>query len=144
MKVVRTVSIYIFLFFSVGWMAALNPHTLISQYGHTAWRAQDGFPGEADSITQTTDGYIWFKADNRLYRFDGVKFRLWMPPNHQSLPNQFVKCVLGARDGSLWIVTANGLARWKDGRLTNYTTTPKSPGIFGILEDHAGRIWVTR
>jgi len=24
-------------------MAALDPRTLISQYGHTAWRAQDGF-----------------------------------------------------------------------------------------------------
>ena len=32
----------------------------------------------------------------------------------------------------------------KDGRLTSYRTTPKSPGIFDILEDHAGRIWVTR
>lgn len=125
-------------------MAALDPHTLLSQYGHTAWRAQDGFPSQAESITQTTDGYIWIVAVDRLYRFDGVKFRPWTPPNNQSLRSTVVNCVFGARDGSLWIGTAEGLARWKDGRLTNYTTSLNSPGIFAILEDHAGRIWVTR
>lgn len=50
----------IFLFSSVGWMAALDPSHRISQYGHTAWRIQDGyFAGYALSIAQTTDGYIW-------------------------------------------------------------------------------------
>ncbi|HLB92010.1 MAG TPA: hypothetical protein VJK27_06700, partial [Terriglobales bacterium] len=41
-RAVFLLSIY-FLVSSVGWMAALDPHTLISQYGHTAWRTQDGF-----------------------------------------------------------------------------------------------------
>lgn len=144
MKIVRTLSICILLFFSVGWMAALDPHTLISQYGHTAWRAQDGFINATDSITQTTDGYIWIAAAGSVFRFDGVTFRRWTPPNHQSLPSTYVQKVLGARDGSLWIGTTGGLAHWKDGRLTNYTTTPASPAIFSLLEDHGGRIWVTR
>jgi hypothetical protein len=52
----------IFFFASVGRTTALDPHTLISQYGHTAWRAQDGVIGDAGSITQTTDGYIWMWA----------------------------------------------------------------------------------
>jgi signal transduction histidine kinase/ligand-binding sensor domain-containing protein len=142
-RAVFLLSIY-FLVSSVGWMAALDPHTLISQYGHTAWRTQDGFSSEANQITQTTDGYIWIAADGSLFRFDGVKFRQWTPPNRQSLPGPLVNSVLGARDGSLWIGTAGGLARWKDGRLTNYATTPNSPGIYSILEDHTGRIWVTR
>jgi len=141
----RTLSFFVvFCLSCVGWMAALDPHTLISQYGHTAWRAQDGFPSEADSITQTADGYIWVVAGHALLRFDGVKFRPWTPPNRQSLPSMAVTSVLGARDGSLWIGTSQGLARWKDGRLTNYATTPDSAGIYSILEDHTGRIWVTR
>jgi signal transduction histidine kinase/ligand-binding sensor domain-containing protein len=127
-------------------LAALNPHTLLSQYGHTAWRAQDGFVSNPHRITQTTDGCIWIAAEDRLYRFDGVKFREWIPPNHQSLPGHYVNGIVGARDGSLWIGTSAGLARWKDGRLTNYTTTKKSPGpgIDSVIEDHAGNIWVTR
>jgi signal transduction histidine kinase/ligand-binding sensor domain-containing protein len=143
--IARTSSFFVIFFFSsVGWMAALDPHTLISQYGHTAWRAQDAFISEPESITQTTDGYIWIAADGSLFRFDGVKFRQWTPPNHQSLPGSWVNQVLGARDGSLWIGTTQGLAHWKDDRLTNYTTTPNSPGIYSIFEDHTGRIWVTR
>jgi signal transduction histidine kinase/ligand-binding sensor domain-containing protein len=138
--------LYLAIFFlcSLQWMAALDPHTLISQYGHTAWRAQDGFPSDANSITQTTDGYIWVVNGTNLLRFDGVKFRPWTPPNHQSLPSNVVNCVLGARDGSLWIGTSEGLARWKDGRLTSYLTSANSPGIYSIIEDHTGRIWVTR
>ncbi|MEA2538656.1 MAG: hypothetical protein QOH35_22, partial [Acidobacteriaceae bacterium] len=39
---------------------ALSPDRHITQYGHTAWRIQDGvFGGQVRSITQTTDGYIW-------------------------------------------------------------------------------------
>lgn len=141
----RTLSFFVvFCLSCVGWMAALDPHTLISQYGHTAWRGQDGFINKATSITQTTDGYIWIVASESLFRFDGVKFVQWTPPKNQSLPDGVVMCVLGARDGSLWIGTTNGLAHWKNGRLTNYTTTAKSPGIYTILEDHAGKIWVTR
>ena len=125
-------------------MAALDPHTLISQYGHTVWRAQDGFISEGNSITQTTDGYIWIVEGHTLFRFDGVKFSRWTPPNNQSLPTTLVNVVLGARDGSLWIGTSGGLSHWRDGRLTNYETTPESPGIYKILQDHAGRIWVSR
>jgi len=137
------VAIFCFLFPS--WMAAVDPHTLLSQYGHTAWRAQDGFVSNPTAITQTTDGYIWIATDGGLFRFDGVKFRRWTPPNGQSLPSGgTLNCVLGARDGSLWIGTSIGLARWKDGRLTNYPATAGTPGIYAILEDHAGNIWVTR
>jgi signal transduction histidine kinase/ligand-binding sensor domain-containing protein len=125
-------------------MAAVDPHTLISQYGHTAWRLQDGFIGDAGSITQTTDGYVWIVAGKSVFRFDGVKFRQWTPPNNQSLPTNLVNKVRGTRDGSLWIGTSGGLARWKDGRLTNYTKAPHSPGIYAILEDHNGKVWVTR
>jgi ligand-binding sensor domain-containing protein len=125
-------------------IAALDPRTLISQYGHTAWRAQDGFISEGNSITQTTDGYIWIVDGHILFRFDGLKFSHWAPPNNQSLPTTLVNVVLGARDGSLWIGTTGGLSHWKDGRLTNYTTTPASPGIYKILEDHSGKIWVSR
>src|SRR6202451_3608893 len=127
---------------STAW--AVDPHTLISQYGHTAWRIQDGFLSNPGAIAQTTDGYIWIGVLGGLVRFDGVKFTPWAAPNGQSLAGSGISYLLAGRDGSLWIGTYGGLSRLKDGKLFNYTTTPNSPGINHIIEDHAGTIWVTR
>jgi ligand-binding sensor domain-containing protein len=67
-----------FLFLPLATSSAwsLDPDRHISQYGHTAWRIQDGFfGGPARSITQTNpdhDGYIWIGTETGLFRFDGV------------------------------------------------------------------------
>ena len=132
----------LFVLSATAW--AVDPHTLISQYGHTAWRIQDGFLSNPGAIAQTTDGYIWIGVLGGLVRFDGVKFTPWAAPNGQSLADSGISYLLAGRDGSLWIGTYGGLSRLKDGKLFNYTTTPNSPGINNIIEDHAGTIWVTR
>jgi len=133
----------LFVLAATAW--AVDPHTLIYQYGHTAWRIQDGFAVGPGAITQTTDGYIWVKTSiGGLTRFDGVRFTPWTAPKGQSLPGSGISYLLGGRDGSLWIGTYGGLSRLKDGGLFNYITTPNSPGISAIIEDHAGTIWLTR
>jgi len=50
--------------------------------------------------------------------------------------------LLAVRDGTLWIGTWNGLASWKNGKLTQY---PELAGryIFALLEDHEGTIWAS-
>jgi ligand-binding sensor domain-containing protein len=121
---------------------AVDPHTLISQYGHTAWRTQDGFFNTPSAFTQTTDGYIWIATSSDLVRFDGVKFSPWTAPKGKSLP--YINYLLGARDGTLWLGTTEGLLHLKDGELFSYVNKPRSPGISAIMEDHTGTIWVTR
>jgi signal transduction histidine kinase/ligand-binding sensor domain-containing protein len=122
---------------------ALDPHRLISQYGHTAWRIQDGYV-EGVTITQTTDGYIWIGGRNGLARFDGVRFTPWTPPEGQFLPGSGISYLLGSRDGSLWIGTTSGLSHLKDGQLFNYAGQSGSSGIGVIIEDLEGTIWITR
>ena len=55
--------------------------------------------------------------------------------------------ILAAHDGSIWIGTADGLDRWKDGRMTIYRaqSAPGLPGgsIQSLFEDEAGRMWVS-
>src|ERR1700752_770281 len=100
---------------------ALNPNLDVSQYAHMSWKSRDGFPkGEISSIAQTPDGYLWLGTELGLFRFDGVRNVLWRPPANQELPSNFIFSLLVSRDGTLWIGTGNGLASWKDGRLTNY------------------------
>jgi len=123
--------------------AALDPQWAISQYGHTAWRVQDGvFNGTPNVIAQTSDGYLWIGTESELVRFDGVRFVPWTPPGGKSLPSSSIYSLLGADDGSLWIGSGNTLSRWKSDDLFNYTDT--NARINAILEDQQGAIWATR
>jgi PAS domain S-box-containing protein len=133
------VILLIFLSANCAW--GVDPHRLISQYGHTAWRTQDGFFTHPSAITQTTDGYIWIATINGLVRFDGVKFTSWTPPQGQQLPRGS-SALLGARDGSLWVGAPGGLAQLKDGELLDYAS--ETGAVSDVIEDHAGTIWFTR
>jgi len=122
--------------------SALNPSLDISQYAHTAWKVRDGFSkGRITSVAQTPDGYLWLGTEFGLLRFDGVRNVPWQPPAGQQLPSSFIRYLLTARDGTLWIATFKGLASWKDGTLTQY---PELAGqtVDTLLEDHQGILWV--
>src|SRR5216683_2132273 len=131
------------LLFSVNSVWAVDPSRHISQYGHSAWRVQDGvFSGSPNAIAQTTDGYLWIGTQGGLLRFDGVRFVPWAPPDGQYLPSSNVTSLLGARDGSLWIGMEGGLSRWDKRDLTSYLIGPTR--INSIIEDRNGTVWFVR
>ncbi len=126
---------------TIGPAAALDPNIRITQYGHTAWRLQDGaFDSAPNAITQTADGYLWIGTGSGLLRFDGVHFTSWVPPNGKTLANSAVYSLRGSSDGTLWIGTGAGLLSWKGDTLHDNIRGR----INSILEDHKGRIWATR
>jgi signal transduction histidine kinase/ligand-binding sensor domain-containing protein len=134
---------FVLFFFTITPADALDTSRQISQYGHTAWRVEDGvFSGAPNAVAQTADGYLWIGTQAGLMRFDGVRFVSWQPPEGKELPSSRINSLLGARDGSLWIGTSMGLARWQNGNLTAYRDAPGS--IMAILEDRAGTIWIAR
>lgn len=142
---VRSFSICFLLLLAAASSAqALDPNKRITQYGHTAWRAQDGDLTSPAGVTQTADGYIWIGTADGLMRFDGVKFTLWSPPEGQSLPGRGFASLLGSRDGSLWIGTTKGLAQFKDGQLFNYASLHGGGGVAAVIEDEAGAVWFTQ
>ena len=121
---------------------ALDPSLDISQYAHTSWKTREGFTrGVIGSIAQTPDGYLWLGTELGLLRFDGIRAVPWQPPKGQQVPSDSIRKLLVDRDGTLWIGTNNGLASWKDGKLTQH---PKTAGItvFHLMEDHEGTIWM--
>jgi signal transduction histidine kinase/ligand-binding sensor domain-containing protein len=130
----------VLLLFVTRTASALDPHRLISQYAHTIWRVQDGFPPGPHMITQTSDGYIWI-AGGGLLRFDGVSMTPVLP--QKSFPTDAgINWLLGSRDGSLWMATYHGLYRLKDGK--TFRLPINRGGVQSILEDHDGAIWITR
>jgi len=121
---------------------ALNPSLGVSQYAHTAWKVGEGFSkGLIRSLAQTPDGYLWLGTEFGLLRFDGVRAVPWEPPEREHLRSTDIRSLKGARDGRLWIGTFDGLASWRDGKLTHY---PELDGqvIEALLEDREGTIWV--
>ena len=100
---------------------ALPPDRQLSQYGHTAWRMQDGyFSGTINAITQSRDGYIWIGTGAGLVRFDGARFVPFRPSAQDTVRPRVITSLLGASDGSLWIGTTSYLARLKDGHVSGY------------------------
>lgn len=122
---------------------ALEPTTLITQYGHAVWRVRDGVLTAAPTaVAQTKDGYIWIGTETGLLRFDGNRFEQWAPAHWDEVRDHTVDDLLTASDGTLWIGTSSNLASWKDGKLT----VAGPPGVEGwvnkIVEDRRHRIWV--
>ncbi len=121
--------------------SALDASLDISQYAHTVWKIRDGFArGPIYSVAQTPDGYLWLSTDYGLLRFDGVRAVPWQPPAGQHLPISQVWRLLAARDGTLWIGTAEGLASWKDGKLLQHEELGKK-AVNALFEDREGTIW---
>ena len=109
----------------------------LTQYGHTAWRIQDGaFSGNPNALAQTPDGYLWIGTQSGLLRFDGVRF---VPFPGESLK---VTTLLATIDGTLWVGTSGGLLSILDGRLRRYATA--TGYIDAIVQTKNGAIWFTR
>src|ERR1700677_4663818 len=114
----------------------------VSQYAHTAWKVRDGFvKGAVFSIAQTPDGYLWLGTEFGLLRFDGVRAVPWQPPAGEHFPSGPIRRLLVARNGTLWIGTTQGLASWKNGKLTHHRELAGQQ-VAALLEDRGGTIWV--
>ena len=121
--------------------SALDPALDINQYAHTAWLFREGFAqGRVNAIAQTSDGYLWLGTEFGLLRFDGVRSVPWQPPGNDQLPNNWIRTLLAAPDGTLWIGTLRGLASWKDGKMTQY---PELAGhsVNTIVAGRDGTLW---
>jgi len=122
-------------------VSALNPSLDLSQYAHTAWTHREGLMGSAQSIAQTSDGYLWLGTEFGLVRFDGVRFFSWTPPAGERLPSSDIMALLAAHDDTLWIGTSDGLASFNNGRLLLFPKIAAEP-VFALLEDREGVVWV--
>jgi ligand-binding sensor domain-containing protein len=93
------------LIVSVTSSQALDPHRMISQLTRDHWRVENEFPGGAVSaIAQTPDGYLWIGTDKGLFRFDGIRFRVFQQVSPESLPLGPVQQLMTDDRGNLWVL----------------------------------------
>jgi ligand-binding sensor domain-containing protein/signal transduction histidine kinase len=61
----------------------------------------------------------------------------------KELPGNRIQSLLADREGSLWIGTDDGLARWAEGKLERLPVTDPlaSASVLSLMEDHEGNLW---
>jgi signal transduction histidine kinase len=106
-----------------------------------SWQKEQGLPVESVSaLAQTADGYLWLAGENRLTRFDGLRFRPF--PKPADLDCTSISTMLGDSRGTLWIgCSSNGLFRLQDNAITKLDELPTKT-VNALAEDNDGRIWI--
>ncbi len=100
------------------------------------------------SLAATPDGAIWFGTHEgglyRLDRNDRVQRFLPEPNNPRSLPAVSVPYLATLADGSLWVGTKHGVARWTgtDFERIGSDVIP-SPLINGLSAEPDGSLWIS-
>ncbi|HNY90287.1 MAG TPA: two-component regulator propeller domain-containing protein, partial [bacterium] len=63
-----------------------------------------------NDILQTHDGYIWIATKDGLNCYDGQHFKVFKhdPIDTNTVPENYVYCLLESRDSTLWVGTWGG------------------------------------
>ena len=111
----------LYLLLRVTPLHALDPNLRLTQYMHKSWGTQDGsLPAAMSSITQTSDGFLWFSAlPKDIYRFDGVRFVSRTLPTHDKAMSTIVN-VYGDHAGGLWALGERDIVHLKSGVVTSH------------------------
>jgi diguanylate cyclase (GGDEF)-like protein len=123
------------------WGGGLN--RLVNGHFQSAGR---GAPKAEKVSCLTTDrtGALWVGTlGSGLSRLSNGQWTTWT--SRDGLPNDNVRTVVDARDGSFWIGTDGGLAHYSGGVFRRYGIADglNSDAIYSVLLDRDGALWVT-
>lgn len=95
-------------------------------------------------VAEDKNGHIWACSETGgVFRMDdNEKFINYTVKD--GLPSNRTNDAEVTPDGSVWIGTGNGLARWKNGRFTTYTKKNglESDTVNTLMTDRKGRLWI--
>jgi signal transduction histidine kinase/ligand-binding sensor domain-containing protein len=103
---------------------ALDPERRYSQYLRHQWTQSNGFPGgRINSITETSDGYLWLATSKGLVRFDGVSFISIGNSIDSTRPISQALTLVSDSAGALWVSDENlYVRRYDHGRFQDLTS----------------------
>ncbi len=105
------------------------------------------------SLAQDSAGFLWVGTQGGLARFDGYRFRSFLPDptDPKALPDGYVRTLLPDANGGVWIgSSSNGLVHFDPGTETFRTWRPdpagrrgpRSASIDALLAAADGRLWI--
>lgn len=124
---------------------ALQRERSLAQAHHTRWTSKDGAPLGIRKMAQTSDGWLWLGSTSGLFRFDGVRFERFAPPEDPGFGARRVSTLAAGRNGELWVgLLDGGMARIDAaGTLTVF----KMPaglapgGVLALAAGPDGEVW---
>jgi signal transduction histidine kinase/streptogramin lyase len=96
------------------------------------------------SLLEDRNGDLWIGTDRGVSRLHGGRFE--NDAVTTALQQEKVWAIHQDSDGGLWFGTrAGGLYRWRDGKLSHYTTAQglASNSIYELVEDQRGTLWIS-
>jgi diguanylate cyclase (GGDEF)-like protein len=109
----------------------------------------DDVPAHISSaIAQDHQGLLWIGTQGGLVRYDGHAFRVYRsnPSDPATLGGNYVRSLLVASDGRLWVGTFSGGLSVFDPATERFTRYDRRAIAYdrveGLAEDRSGRIWV--
>jgi len=105
------------------------------------------------AIAQDREGLLWFGTQGGLVRYDGYDFRVFRSnaADPTTLAGNYVRALLVASNGRLWVGTFSGGLSVYDPRTESFTRfqhDPRNPSslaydrVKGLAETKDGRIWI--
>jgi diguanylate cyclase (GGDEF)-like protein len=105
------------------------------------------------AIAQDRAGLLWFGTQGGLVRYDGYEARVYRsnPADPATLAGNYVRTLLVASDGRLWVGTFSGGLSVFDPRTEKFTRYQHDPNsrsslaydrVEGLAEDCCKRIWI--
>jgi PAS domain S-box-containing protein len=115
----------------------------------TKWKKLDAPRGDwllddhVFALAEDRRGGIWIGTGYGLTYFKDGQFKTYLMAD--GLPNNNIRSLLCARDGSLWVATyRGGLSQFRDGRFTNYGSAQglSVSYLCTLYEDKEGTLWI--
>jgi diguanylate cyclase (GGDEF)-like protein len=102
------------------------------------------------SLVRDGDGFLWIGTQNGLLRWDGYRFRHYLPNDNdpKSLPDNDIRALTTDDAGNLWIGTnAGGLVRYRADQngFTSFIAGPQglsNMSVNAIVRDGHGGLWI--
>lgn len=118
-----------------------------------SYNQENGLPfNQILCINQDQDGWIWIGTNRGLSRFDGYRFKNFLPSTNDftSIRGLLVRTIFTDHKGNLWVGTENGGLNLYDKYLETFTQPfANQPGtsafmnnVLDIEEDRGGNLWL--
>jgi hypothetical protein len=123
----------------------LEARLFLSNRVQRVYRTSNGFPAdEANTVLQTSDGYMWFGGYQGLIRYDGNAFKVFNALSQDGFPSSNVRALLEGPDGTLWIGTSeSGAVAYNAGTFEVFDRSRGLPSdmIRSIAADLSGTMY---